>query len=57
MNVVIANNAKNGTQNATVIFLNYYYLTLVGKSYYKHTVTTAAVWLSCYVYIFAIYPT
>ena len=25
------------------------------KDYYKHTMTDVAVWLSCYVYIFAIW--
>ena len=35
-------------------FLSYYHLTLVGRGYYKHTVTNVALWLSCYVYNFAI---
>ena len=35
--------------------LSYYYLTPVKKGNYMHTMTDAVVWLSSYVYIFAIW--
>ena len=34
--------------------LSYYYLETAEKDYYKHTMTDIVVWLSCYVYFFAI---
>ena len=45
---------QNNAETATIFVLSYYYLAPVGKCYLKHTMTYAAVWLSFYVFIFAI---
>ena len=50
LNIMTANGATITAQkNATIMLL-----ILFEKRYYRRTMTNAAVWLSCYMYIFAI---
>ena len=54
MNIMTANNAKMAQKFPQYCFQAIIIKHLMEKRYYKHTMKNVAVWLSCYIYIFAI---
>ena len=54
MNIMAENGAKMTHKNLHYWFQANTIWHLSNKGYYKHTMTDVVVWLSCYLYIFAI---